>query len=266
MSSGKKTFILKPSGGAEGGGILLAQRFKDIPTFVFGQDYVAQEYLSNPLLIDNKKFDLRIYVLVVQLGSYPNQVPTAFIADEGLVRLCTENYNKPDSSNLHNLLSHLTNYSLNKMSENFVKSENLEEFNINEASKRPLSSVFDMLQKQNDIDTEQVFEEIVEVVQKSLIALQPQGILEQEAQFNGVFNERKGDCFQILGFDIFIDSDLKAWIIEINDHPSLNILQTKEGPDGLIKEPSEVDKYIKVKVVGDAIKLMSKKKHKSDRS
>ena len=57
------------------------------------------------------------------------------------------------------------------MSENFVKSEDLEELNINEASKRPLSSVLDMLQKQNGMDTEQVFEEIVEVVQKSLIAL-----------------------------------------------------------------------------------------------
>ena len=41
---------------------------------------------------------------------------------------------------------------------------------------------------------------------------------------------------------------------------------TKEGPHGLIKEPSEVDRYIKVKVVGDAIKLMAQKKHKSDRS
>ena len=125
------------------------------------------------MLIDNKKFDLRIYVMVVQLGAYPNQEPIAFIADEGLVRLCTEDYNKPDSSNLHNLLSHLTNYSLNKLSENFVKSEDLEEYNINEASKRPLSSVFEMLKNQNGIDTEQIFEEIIEVVQKSLIALQP---------------------------------------------------------------------------------------------
>ena len=116
--------------------------------------------------------------MVVELGNYPDQVQTAFIADEGLVRLCTEDYNKPDQANLHNLLSHLTNYSLNKMSENFVKSETLDELNINEASKRPLSSVLDMLKKQDGIDTDQIFEEIIEVVQKSMIALQPQGILE----------------------------------------------------------------------------------------
>ena len=63
-----------------------------------------------------------------------------------------------------------------------------------------------------------------------------------------------------MGFDIFIDNDKKVWILEINDHPSLNILLTKEGPKGLLKEPSEVDRFIKMKVVGDAIRLMKKYK------
>jgi tubulin polyglutamylase TTLL11 len=73
-------------------------------------------------------------------------------------------------------------------------------------------------------------------------------------------SKAKGDCFQILGFDIFIDSNLKAWLFEINDHPSLNINLEKEGEKGLIKEPSEIDKFIKVKVLGDAIKFMKSKK------
>ena len=204
--------------------------------------------------------------MVTQLGDYPNSQPIAFIANEGLVRLCTEDYHPPEQTNLHNLLSHLTNYSLNKLSEKFVKSEDLDEANIEQASKRPLSSVLEMLKIEQGVDTDYLFEQIIEVVQKSLVALQPQGILEQEAIFSGRFNEKKGDCFQILGFDIFIDRQLKAWVLEINDHPSLNILATREGAKGLEKEPSEVDKYIKVKVVGDAIKLMSKKKYKNDRS
>ena len=83
--------------------------------------------------------------------------------------------------------------------------------------------------------------------------MQPFSLAEQEFQFNGRWNERKGDCFQILGFDVFVDSNLKVWVIEVNDHPSLNIQLCKEGATGLLKYPSEVDKYIKVKVVGDAI-------------
>jgi tubulin polyglutamylase TTLL11 len=70
-------------------------------------------------------------------------------------------------------------------------------------------------------------------------------------------NKAKGDCFQILGFDVFIDDKLKAWILEINDHPSLNIYLEKEICDPN-KEISEVDKYIKMKVLGEAIKFMKK--------
>ncbi len=72
-------------------------------------------------------------------------------------------------------------------------------------------------------------------------------------------SQAQGDCFQILGFDIFIDEDLKAWLFEINDHPSLNINLEKEGQKGLIKEVSEIDKFLKVKILGEAISLMKKK-------
>lgn len=61
----------------------------------------------------------------------------------------------------------------------------------------------------------------------------------------------------MLGFDIFIDSKLKAWLFEINDHPSLNIFLEKEGDPS--KEISEIDKHVKMKVLGDAICLMKKK-------
>jgi hypothetical protein len=59
---------------------------------------------------------------------------------------------------------------------------------------------------------------------------------------------------------VFIDDKLKAWIFEINDHPSLNINLEKEGDKGLIKELSEIDKLIKMKVLGEAILLMKSKK------
>jgi hypothetical protein len=121
-----RPYIIKPSGGAEGCGIFLVMRFKDIPAYALQQDYVAQEYLADSLLIDGKKFDLRIYVLVTNLGSSSGQPCTAFIADEGLVRLCTKDYEKPEPKNLHNLLQHLTNYSLNKLSEDYVKSDDLD--------------------------------------------------------------------------------------------------------------------------------------------
>lgn len=88
---------------------------------------MVQEYLANPLLVNQKKFDLRVYVLVLNLGSLENEQPMlAFISDEALVRFCTEDYKKPSGKNLHVLMSHLTNFTLNKLSDKFVNSENLD--------------------------------------------------------------------------------------------------------------------------------------------
>lgn len=101
------------------------------------------------------------------------------------------------------------------------------------------------------IDTEQVFAQIKETCTKALIAIQPFIMQEQEQTLD--MSAVMGDCFQILGFDVFLDQDLKAWLFEINDHPSLNINLEKEGPIGLIKEVSEIDKYLKVKILGEAI-------------
>lgn len=79
---------------------------------------VMQKYIDNPLLIDGYKFDLRIYVLVTSCDPL-----TIYIFHEGITRLSTDLYEKPNSSNLDNVYQHLTNYSLNKNSDKFFYSE-----------------------------------------------------------------------------------------------------------------------------------------------
>lgn len=63
---------------------------KDIPNSLSTgekKDMLVQRYIKTPLLIDNKKFDLRLYVVIVGLDPIH-----AYLADEGLARLCAENY------------------------------------------------------------------------------------------------------------------------------------------------------------------------------
>lgn len=55
----------------QGRGIYLVRRFEDIKMGQHEQ-LVAQRYMSKPYLIDNLKFDLRVYVLV--LGVEPIRV------------------------------------------------------------------------------------------------------------------------------------------------------------------------------------------------
>lgn len=101
-----------------------------------------QEYLANPLLVDNKKFDFRVYVMVISLDPL-----IAYVADEALIRFCTEDYQKPNSSNHKDLLGHLTNFSLNKLSDKYVKSEGLENEDQEGTTKRTMTSLFDTLKK-----------------------------------------------------------------------------------------------------------------------
>ena len=70
---------------------------------------VVQEYIERPLLIDKMKFDLRMYVLL--LGIDPVRI---FLFKDGLARLATIPYSKPNEGNMGNLQMHLTNYAINK--------------------------------------------------------------------------------------------------------------------------------------------------------
>lgn len=118
-----KTFIVKPDGGAQGRGIFLTRRLEDIDNLSL---CVAQTYVNNPLLIENKKFDLRVYVLVTSC------LPSLrlYIFRDGLVRFCTEDFVKPNASNLDDRCMHLTNYAINKYSKKYVRSVPIEQKSV----------------------------------------------------------------------------------------------------------------------------------------
>lgn len=63
-------------------------------------------------------------------------------------------------------------------------------------------------------------------------------------------------CFHVLGFDILLDSKYKPWLLEVNNNPSFSIDHEIYKSDGTtITEESDLDKYIKTRVIGDAIML-----------
>lgn len=68
-----------------------------------------------PHTVDGFKYDLRLYVLIV--GMAPMRI---FLYKEGLARFATAKYERPNDKNMKNLFMHLTNYAINKESENFV--------------------------------------------------------------------------------------------------------------------------------------------------
>ncbi|KAG8349058.1 putative Tubulin tyrosine ligase family [Trypanosoma vivax] len=144
MGQQSQFFILKPNKGCQGKGIMVTPE----PLHVLERmprdhrdEYLVQLYITPPLCIDRKKFDLRIYVLITSI--VPGCVPRhgrrtcaspkpkeddvygslnglqLFVHSEGLVRICAEEFAAPDRTNCDQASVHLTNYAINKLVDGF---------------------------------------------------------------------------------------------------------------------------------------------------
>jgi len=71
--------------------------------------------LSKPHLLRGYKYDLRIYIVVTCFEPLK-----AYIYQDGLVRLATQPYSTKGSS-LKKRFVHLTNYSINKKADTYIK-------------------------------------------------------------------------------------------------------------------------------------------------
>ncbi|XP_043576193.1 tubulin polyglutamylase TTLL11 isoform X2 [Chiloscyllium plagiosum] len=164
-SSWKPTFIVKPDGGSQGDGIYLIKDSNDVRMLanLHSKPAVVQEYISKPLLIDKLKFDIRLYVLLKSLD--PLEI---YIAKDGLSRFCTEPYQEPNSKNFHRVFMHLTNYSLNVHSGNFIHSDS-----VNTGSKRTFSSIVTKLSMRG-YDVKKMWSDIITLVIRAIIALVPE--------------------------------------------------------------------------------------------
>uniref|UniRef100_A0A8B9F5F0 Tubulin tyrosine ligase like 11 n=1 Tax=Amazona collaria TaxID=241587 RepID=A0A8B9F5F0_9PSIT len=244
--SWKPTFIVKPDGGCQGDGIYLIRDPSDIRQTgsIQSRPAVVQEYICKPLLVDKLKFDIRLYVLLKSLE--PLEI---YIAKDGLSRFCTEPYQEPTLKNLHQVFMHLTNYSLNIHSGNFIHSDN-----VNTGSKRTFSSILCRLSSRG-ADVKKLWSDIISLVIKTIIALTPE--LKVYYQSDIPAGKPGPTCFQILGFDILLMKNLKPMLLEVNANPSMRIEHEQELSPGVFENvPSPVDEEVKVAVIRDTLRLM----------
>jgi len=211
------TWIMKPVGRSQGAGIFLVNKLAQVQQWrpstnwkppkdnkdledddnaKEGQElYVVQKYVDEPLLIGNKKFDMRLYVMVT---SY--QPLTVYMHRGGFCRFSMSRYSG-DKSDMTNLGQHLTNVAVQKHS--------------GKSAYKRTGAKWDMCRLKSYIvavagqDTaNRVMNDIESIVIHSLLSVQ-----------KVMINDKH--CFEMYGYDILLDTSFKPWLLEVNASPSL---------------------------------------------
>jgi len=207
-------WIMKPSSKARGIGIFIITKLSQIKKWAKDRwshisvkdQYVVSRYVNNPLLIGGKKFDLRLYVLIT---SYKPM--KAYLYKEGFARFCTTKYTN-DINELDNLYVHLTNVAIQK---------NGDEYNSKHGGKWNTTNLRIYLEAiRGKTATDELFDTIKFVIGESIKSCQ-----------NIMINDKH--CFELYGYDMLIDSDLKPWLLEVNASPSLT---TTTSADRIMKD------------------------------
>jgi len=226
LQSGGAIWIMKPVGKSQGKGIFLFDKLSEISAWKTSprwmqekeeppnrrasadkeeeekktepEPYVVQRYLSEPLLIGGKKFDLRLYVLVT---SYAPLV--VYMYRSGFARFSHARFSMDD---LADVMIHLTNVAVQKHNEHYDEKR---------GGKWDLHNLKLYLMSLHDPEkVERLFWEMQDVILFSLLSVQKVMIQDKH-------------CFELYGYDLMISSDLKPWLIEVNASPSL----TANTPD-----------------------------------
>jgi len=194
-------WLVKLKNGTGGKGI----RFLGNITDITKKDLVTR-YISNPLLIDGRKFDFRLYVLVT--GNDPLKI---YHFGESVVRLATEMYDL-NLDNLNNKFKHLTNTHINvrnkKRKNKFVMS---------------LNDTKAYIEKSYNIEFSKIWNDINDLIIKTLISI-------RQIKFDRKkkYNLKSNNLYQLFGFDVIVDSNFKPWLLEVNTLPNLSIIERSQ--------------------------------------
>ncbi|KZC09722.1 Tubulin polyglutamylase TTLL4 [Dufourea novaeangliae] len=211
----RSTWIIKPPASGRGQGIKVINQWWEIPKW---HSMIVQRYISKPRLINGSKFDLRVYVLVTSIN--PLRI---YIYKEGLVRFASVRYVR--GLNLNDKYMHLTNTSVNKLNPAYVRNDGV---NAYRSHKWSFGSLWTHLSEEG-VDVPELWSKIKDVVVKTLIAA--------ESSMNAEITENLASsysCYELYGFDILLDENLKLWLLEVNILPSLH---TDSPLDTIIKGP-----------------------------
>mmetsp|Transcript_55383 Transcript_55383/g.124471 ORF Transcript_55383/g.124471 Transcript_55383/m.124471 type:complete len:734 (-) Transcript_55383:8-2209(-) len=202
-------WMLKPAGKSRGRGIQLTALLSKIHQVGVGRGaearWIAQKYMENPLIIGNKKFDMRQWVIVTQWNPL-----SVWFYEDCYLRFSFADY---DPARLKNKFAHLTNNSVSKHAKEFEDqrddtmwhSSSFQEY----LRSLPSSESSSGQTTAGDPWLSKIQPKMKEIVLRSLESVQD-------------VMQARPNSFQLFGYDFMVSDDLETWLIEVNSSPDLS--------------------------------------------
>lgn len=210
QDSRENLWILKPRESSQGEGVYIAWEFEELRK-VFANPrkylydparnpYIIQKYIRNPLLLDGRKSEIRIYWLVASLDPL-----LVLIYKEGTVRLNSRPFSLDD---FDNTLIHVTNVYQQQTHPEYDPSIVLkwswaywEKYLVEELKLAPQNYVEGHLKPQ----LKRMFSFVIDAARQPLARHPAQGLF-----------------FGLFGADIIFDDKLHPWLTEVQRGPGLS--------------------------------------------
>lgn len=156
---------------------------------------VIQQYIDRPFLYNKRKFDIRCYALVTSI----NGIVQAYYYPEGYLRTSSKEFSL---KHISDKLIHLTNDAVQKWSVDYGKFEY--------GNKLSYSDFQQYLESLNSSVSfsDQILPQIRRLVQDSI-----------KATFFKLDPQKRSLTFEILGYDVMLDCNLRPVLIEVNTNP-----------------------------------------------
>lgn len=216
-------WLLKPRNAARGKDIRLLEDVAEAPV---ERRWMVQEYLGNPHLMNDRKYVLRLYVLITSVE--PLRV---YLYEQGFAKLASVPYSEAEQGNPY---AYLTNPDVNARNED---AESPVVFVDLETYRRWL--------REQGHDDAPLFARLREMVGLTCIAAR-----ESMRARSRECGADLSSCYEFLGMDCLVDENLRPWLLECNLSPSLGVCAAPA--DG-----GDVEEAVKRRMVADLVEAVN---------
>ena len=201
-------WLLKPARGLMALGIQLVDNYDTIKNYK-RHKYLVSRYVKDPLLINNKKFDMRAYILVT--GMNPLRI---YFYRDGYIKIAVKDFTF-DHKFIKDGCVHITTSDTNQ--ECYDGKEYKYDTDIYDAKSHFWSYMhFERYCAKRGINYTEIMEQMKDIFIKTFISLNSDFI---EIMKNR--NKYDRNLYQLYGLDLMVDINNKVHLLELNRNPSM---------------------------------------------